>query len=184
MNRIALLFGNLLLLSVSNILASAEQSNIGKDLPPLSIESIANPLPAVAGKPMIVEFWATWCGPCRQTIPHLNKLYSTYKSKGLLVVGITKESPTVVQNFMKEIPMTYSVARDASGSLSSGFGIKGIPHALLVDSRGIIVWEGHPAQLNGKIIDYYLGASMSGTSGERTSGPTPTPAFLKPKMAF
>src|SRR6478752_3500294 len=57
---------------------------------PLELQPISGS-PVQAGKPTIVEFWATWCPPCRQTIPHLNQIYTDYHGKGLQIVGITDE---------------------------------------------------------------------------------------------
>jgi cytochrome c biogenesis protein CcmG/thiol:disulfide interchange protein DsbE len=110
-------------------------------------------VPELKGKPLIVEFWATWCGPCRTTIPHLNELYQKYHPKGLEAVGITDEDPVVVKAFQKDVPMDYPVGIDKKDTVGSGFGITGIPHAMLVDKTGKIVWEGHPAQLKESQID-------------------------------
>ena len=62
----------------------------------------------------VVEFWATWCGPCRQSIPHLTELQEKYKEKGVVVVGISMEKPSVVRPFLKRMgkKMRYAVACD------------------------------------------------------------------------
>ena len=79
-----------LLPMTSDLMARAEKSLVGQSLPKLSVQWLGKK-PDTEGKPMIVEFWATWCPPCRESIPHLNEIYAKYKEKGLQVVGITDE---------------------------------------------------------------------------------------------
>jgi thiol-disulfide isomerase/thioredoxin len=103
--------------------------------------------PELSGKPVLVEFWATWCPPCRKSIPHLNQLYSKYRSKGLEIVGITDENEATVKKFQQQVPMDYNVAINTPQSVYKQFGIEGIPTAFLVDKGGKIVWTGHPMEL-------------------------------------
>jgi len=134
---------------------SADKASVGQTLPSLKLEYLTT-APDYAGKPMIVEFWATWCPPCRTSIPHLNEVYAKYKDKGLIVIGVTKEKKDVVTAFLKNTPMDYFPAIDATGVLGKGFGVTGIPHALLVDKTGKIIWEGHPMSLTDKQISMAL----------------------------
>jgi len=98
----------------------------------------------------VIEFWATWCPPCRKAIPHLSEIQKKYKDKGVVVVGITEEEPDVVQPFVKEAGdnMAYTIAVDRDGAMDKAymeaFGIDGIPHAFIVDREGRIAWHGHP----------------------------------------
>jgi len=126
--------------------ARSEGSHVGQKFPewkPTYIKGKAE----LKGQPRIVEFWATWCPPCRQSIPHMNEIYKKYKDKGLEIVGVTDENPAEVRAFMKKVPMDYLVAHDAGGKLSHKFDITGIPHALVVNKDNVIVWEGHPMSL-------------------------------------
>jgi thiol-disulfide isomerase/thioredoxin len=136
--------------------ASSTKKNVGTVLTQIDVKFIKNKPEQAIGKPMIVEFWATWCGPCRESIPHLNEIYAKYKDKGLVVIGITEEDDDVVEAFMKKIPMDYAVAQDKKGKFGQPFGIKGIPHTMLVDKTGKIVWEGHPLELEEKDIEKLL----------------------------
>lgn len=119
---------------------------VGQPLPPLALDYLRDK-PDFSGKPMILEFWATWCPPCRKSIPHLNEIFNKYKDQGLVVIGVTSEEKSVVSTFLAETKMEYSPAIDAGGKLSEAFGITGIPHAFLVNKEGKIVWEGHPMAL-------------------------------------
>jgi cytochrome c biogenesis protein CcmG/thiol:disulfide interchange protein DsbE len=132
--------------------ASATKNNVGTQLPELNLTYLGT-APELKGKPLIVEFWATWCPPCRTSIPHLNELYKKFHKKGLEAVGVTKEDEAVVKAFQKDLPMDYPVGLDKTGKLSTSFGVRGIPHAMLVDKSGKIVWEGHPMTLTEKQLE-------------------------------
>lgn len=149
----------LLVLAVTSLslvaCAQSQGANVGKKLPEANLVYVSKEV-APAGKPLLIEFWATWCGPCRVSIPHLNQVYEKFKDKGLLVVGVSDEKPEVVKAFMKKTPMNYSVALEESGSLLEKLGIRGIPRAFLVGKDGTIVWEGHPMNLKEEEIEKLL----------------------------
>ena len=158
MNNIILLIGfsvALILPMTSDLMARTEKSMVGQPLPKLSVQWLKKK-PDTDGKPMIVEFWATWCPPCRESIPHLNEIYAKYKDKGLQVVGITDEDRAKIMKFEKEVPIEYSVGLDTGGKYAKPFGIQGIPHAVLVDKSGKVVWEGHPTSLQDSQIEEIL----------------------------
>ena len=103
---------------------------------PVSLEQFKN-------KVVVVEFWATWCPPCRDAIPHLVKLYNKNKDKGLVVIGLTNEKrkSAKIDKFMEDLKMNYIVG---TGSTSGGdYSVRGIPAAFVVVD-GKIIWEGHP----------------------------------------
>jgi thiol-disulfide isomerase/thioredoxin len=119
----------------------------GEQLPTLTLNYLGKQ-PELTGKPLLVEFWATWCPPCRKSIPHLNEIYAKYKAQGLQVIGITDENEAIVEKFQKQIPMDYDVAINTPQSVYQQFGIQAIPTAFLVDKSGKIVWTGHPMELS------------------------------------
>jgi len=110
----------------------------------------------------VVEFWATWCPPCRETIPHLTELQKKLKDKGVVFVGVSSEEVGTVREFVKKMgsKMDYAVAVDDEGATTKGYmkawGIEGIPHAFVVDTEGRIVWQGHPMAGLGEVLDAML----------------------------
>jgi len=137
--------------------ARSSQNNVGTQLGPIDVKFIENkPEGEWAGKPMVVEFWATWCGPCRDSIAHLNKVHEKFKDRGLVILGITDEDKKEVKAFTKKTPMHYMVASDEKAKLKKSLGVNAIPHAVIVDKTGKIVWEGHPIQLDEKVLEEVL----------------------------
>ena len=94
------------------------------------------------GKVTVVEFWATWCPPCRKSIPHLNKLHKKYKDKGVVIIGLSNEKSDTVQKFVKKQDMKYIVG--AGSKSGRAYGVKGIPTAFIVGPDGKLLWQGHP----------------------------------------
>ncbi len=101
-------------------------------------------LSTLKGKVVVVEFWATWCGPCRTSIPHMNELHDSWKDKNVVVIGLTDESSEDVQPFVRKNGIRYAVG---AGSLSSfDYGVSSIPHVFVIAGDGTVVWDGFPGQ--------------------------------------
>ncbi len=110
------------------------------------------------GNVYLIEFWATWCPPCLESIPHLTALQEKYKKDGLIVVGISidKDIETVVNFVSKNNAMNYNVGFDKDGIAAEKYmpqeSAGTIPVSFLVDKTGIVVWSGHPLEME-KIVD-------------------------------
>ena len=135
--------------------AVATAAEIGDPAAPLQIaewlKGDAVDLAAVKGKKIVVvEFWATWCGPCIQSIPHLTEMQQKYSDRGVVFVGVTSEAANVAKPFVDKMgaKMDYTVAADDGRKTTDGYlkayGVNGIPHAFIVGRDGNIAWHGHP----------------------------------------
>lgn len=127
-------------------LARSSTDHVGKPAIEIKAEKWLNTKPlklsALKGKVVVVEFWATWCGPCRASIPHLKELNSKYASKGVQLVSLTDEGADVAEPFVKQNGMDYAIG--TGSSTSQDYGVTGIPHAVVVGKDGKVAWEGHP----------------------------------------
>ncbi len=96
-------------------------------------------LSAFKGHPVVLDFWATWCGPCREEIPIWEQLQKQYANKGLVIVGISEDDHKQdVLSFLKQTPLTYPVVMDQD-RLSGSYGLAtGLPTTLLVRKDGTI----------------------------------------------
>jgi thiol-disulfide isomerase/thioredoxin len=133
---------------------------LGDDAPPLSIAKWIQGSPVnVQSKDdtvYVIEFWATWCPPCRLSIPDLNELNKTYASKKVVIIGITQEDEKTVQAFFKEQAIDYTIAQDEKSQTWKNYaestGINGIPYAFIV-KNGRLWWHGSPFDDLEEVID-------------------------------
>ena len=134
---------------------------LNKQAPELVVEQWLNGNPNTEGKFILIDFWATWCRPCRAVIPDLNS-FSKKFSNELVVIGLSKETASKV-NAMANPKIEYYKAIDTQGRMYRQLEIAAIPHRIVIDPNGIVRWEGFPV-LEGyeltekvikKIIDKY-----------------------------
>ena len=112
-------------------------------------------------KYIVLEFWATWCGPCINAVPHLNKIQEKFNQKNLYFISITDESIEKVNRIAKRIKFNSIVVSDQTKKTQIGFGngkddVAAYPMTVLIDNNGIIKWIGIPEELNEKIINEFL----------------------------
>jgi cytochrome c biogenesis protein CcmG/thiol:disulfide interchange protein DsbE len=115
----------------------------GKKSPTFSVAKWLSKEPERKGKVVLIDFWATWCPPCREAIPELNKLNEKFKDD-LVIIGVSDEEAAKVKDFMKTTQMDYSVALDASAKMKKAIKVTGIPHVLIISTDGIVRWQGFP----------------------------------------
>lgn len=141
-----------LLLFLLPLVVAAQESNNGKRLwaksylnqkaPELTVEHWLSQEPDTKGKFVLVDFWATWCGPCRKAIPELNELAKAFP-KEMVVIGISDEPADKVKS-MKSPAIEYYNAIDTKATTKKQLEVKGIPHVVLIDPKGVVRWEGFP----------------------------------------
>lgn len=94
-------------------------------------------------KALLLDFWATWCGPCWRAIPHLVALHKKFSSKGLTILGISLDrDPNAVRMFLRQQNIPYLVGRDAGGGVARSFRVRAIPTFYLVDASGRVAYSG------------------------------------------
>ena len=119
----------------------------------VSGQALTNP------KLTLIDFWATWCAPCRNNVPHLNALTEKYGSRGLNVLALSMEKVTVVTPHLATWGMKYAVFAGGTKPLQASLSIRALPYCILVDKSNKIIWRGQPAELTDAQLELQLSAS-------------------------
>jgi peroxiredoxin len=91
------------------------------------------------GKVVIVDFWASWCAPCREELPVLNRLYSRYREQGLVVVGVSVDrTERNARGFLRRTPVDFRVVHDSAHAVAGRYNPPTMPSSYIVDRRGVI----------------------------------------------
>lgn len=139
----------------TNALASSADLR-GKQAPPFYVNTWITQRPDGANKVAVIDFWATWCGPCVKAIPHMNDLQSEFKND-VVCIGISDEQPQAFQTGLQNrslgpANMHYALALDPSGQMKKSFAIRGIPHVAVISSDWVVRWQGHPSSLSSDVL--------------------------------
>ena len=131
-----------------------EKRPLAPDFTLLSVDGKSINLSQLRGKVVLLDFWATWCAPCRLAIPHLNDLYKAYRERGLEIIGVSldKGSPERVKRFAVNMGIQYTIIM-ADDEVVKNYGISPIPTTYLIDRDGYISnkWVGFSQNLMSKI---------------------------------
>jgi len=123
----------------ANALLQEQGLPIGSEAPDFKLATLdANivELSKLRGKPVFIDFWATWCGPCRRALPHTQKLAEKYgKDAHILAINLEEDAETVRQ-FLQRNKYTFTVLMDTYGLVAEQYRVRGIPHFVLIDPRG------------------------------------------------
>ncbi|HED52902.1 MAG TPA: TlpA family protein disulfide reductase [Phycisphaerales bacterium] len=156
------------------------QPSIGRSAPPISLEMVQNApgvdpgslnWEALAGKTVVLDFWATWCGPCVASIPHLNELADHFQENpDVVFLSVTYEDGDTIRAFRKHVPMRTWIGHDADSSMFDAFGVRSIPRTFVIQD-GQVVWAGHPKRLSVGDIERAVRGETT-PAVDSTMGPT------------
>jgi thiol-disulfide isomerase/thioredoxin len=158
------------ILSVLFLRAYAQEAiSLGETAPPIYITDWIENVPenkSLEGKNIILEFWATWCGPCIAAVPHLNELQSQYEGSNIVFISITDESVSKVERTLDRIDFKSVVVSDTTSQtqIAYGDGKNGLlffPLTVLIDDSGMVRWIGDPKKLGSSQIDDLLADRLS-----------------------
>jgi thiol-disulfide isomerase/thioredoxin len=131
------------LLVVCAVLLAGCSSRQKLDMPlqPLDASAKRLTLDQMKGKVVLIDFWATYCGPCHMAMPSFEHLYRQYKDRGLIVLGITAEDRETVVKFLASnpTPIDYPILLDNLGSVNREFNVTNIPYAVLLGKNGDVL---------------------------------------------
>jgi len=107
----------------------------------------------------VVNFWATWCPPCRAEMPELEALYQKYKDEGVVMVAVNlREDPKRVKRYADALGLTFPIVLDSLGETFQAYGVLALPTTVFVDSNGV-VREINVGAMSGKTIEAKLTAA-------------------------
>jgi thiol-disulfide isomerase/thioredoxin len=94
------------------------------------------------GQVLYLDFWASWCAPCKQSFPWLNQMQAKYKGQGLQIIGINVDKNTNdAMAFLQKTPAHFTIAFDPQGLSPAAYQIKGMPSSVLIDRDGQLLWK-------------------------------------------
>jgi cytochrome c biogenesis protein CcmG/thiol:disulfide interchange protein DsbE len=150
----------------------------GKAAPPFVVDRWMSDADAPNGRLLVIDFFATWCGPCIASVPHLRSLARAYP-QDVCVVGLTDESRRNYDNGLRKRNMKtedfgYAIASDPQARVKSAFAVTAIPHIAIVSGDGVVRWQGHPQRLDDATIRSLIEANRrSAGSAGPDSGSAP-----------
>lgn len=94
------------------------------------------------GSVIYLDFWASWCGPCRQSFPWMNRMQAKFKDKGFQVLAVNLDAKTdQAMKFLSQVPADFTIAFDSKGQTPRVYGVKGMPTSFLIDRNGKVLWQ-------------------------------------------
>ncbi|MBI2303507.1 MAG: TlpA family protein disulfide reductase [Chloroflexi bacterium] len=128
--------------SDGNPSSSLTAPQLGRPIPDFTLSTLDGgslTLSQLRGKTVLINFWASWCPPCRAEMPDLQKVYEEYRDKDFVIVAVNiQEDRDTAANFIKRMGLTFPVALDTTGQVTAGYRITYIPTTFFVDKEGIV----------------------------------------------
>ncbi|WP_395940587.1 thiol-disulfide oxidoreductase ResA [Bacillus sp. HMF5848] len=127
----------------TNFFVSKETAVLGNTAPNFVLEDlqgVKHTLSDYKGQGVFLNFWGTWCEPCKREMPAMNRLYEELKDKGIVVIAVNLgESSLAVQKFVDEMGLTFPVLLDKDGEVLEAYNINPIPTSVLIDKSGTVI---------------------------------------------
>ncbi len=131
-----------LIATVLPLASAATSPLLGKPAADFALKAVAGDnvrLSEHLGEVVVLHFWATWCGPCRQQIPRLDQLHSTYGSAGLVLLGMNvDDDASRAVEFVRTLAVSYPVLLDPGKSVAPLYGLGAVPMTVLIDRAGVV----------------------------------------------
>ena len=122
--------------------SSASAVGEGALAPEIALKDLSGKLVRVAdlkGHVVVVDFWASWCAPCREELPVLEGLYRKYRAKGLVVIGVGQDKEAAnLAKFLRASPLTFPIVHDSAGAVADRYAPPKMPSSYVVDKKGLI----------------------------------------------
>ncbi|MDK7664784.1 TlpA disulfide reductase family protein [Cytobacillus oceanisediminis] len=119
-----------------------EKGNLAPDFELTDMEGNPVKLSDYRGKAVLLNFWASWCPPCRAEMPHMEKLYNKYKDENFDILAVnltnTEKNSGDAEKFVKELRLTFTIPMDVKGEAGSDYNIMAYPTSYFIDSDGVI----------------------------------------------
>jgi thiol-disulfide isomerase/thioredoxin len=133
-----------LVMALALCAASAQALEKGAPAPQFELQGLdgAVKLAKLQGKVVYVDFWASWCGPCRQSFPWMNEMQAKYGARGLQIVGVNVDANSAdARQFLAATPARFTIGFDPQGATPRSYGIKGMPSSVLIGPDGKVLLE-------------------------------------------
>jgi thiol-disulfide isomerase/thioredoxin len=133
----------ILALLVLSFAFTANATEVAQPAPQFTLPTLKTDSPIAlkqfAGKVVYLDFWASWCAPCKTSFPLLNKLHAKLKAQGFEVIAVNlDEDKALGEKFLQEIPVDFTVLRDAKGEWADKYVVESMPTSFIIDKNGIV----------------------------------------------
>ncbi len=157
------------LLSWVALAGPAAAVSVGEVLPARWLDSAAGPQPLIAGQARLtyVDFWASWCGPCKQSFPWMNEMHAKLAASGLRVLAVNVDARRAdAEQFLARNPASFAIVFDREGAFAKAVDVKTMPTSMLLDAEGKVLFVHHGFNARDREpLEAAINAALRGTKG-------------------